>query len=116
MASDSDFGDLIYASQLKVERMHDTLTLPLRERLKSVAFKGVKIELDTNRANLVAKLRRVTDSVYEKYSVRYYYDPRLRGGEWFVGRMQNMAYGWARGITAPKTAPWRSSPVATTSG
>jgi hypothetical protein len=107
VSADDDFGDLVYVSQLKVERMHATLKLPPWRRVRSVEFKvpggpGIGAELDTDRANLIAKLRAVTDAIYGKYAIRYYYDPLLRPGAWFVGRMDGMAYGWGRWDHCPE--------------
>jgi hypothetical protein len=107
MAAVDDFGYLIYVSQLKVERMHATLKLPPWRRVKAVEVKptgapGIRAEFDIDRDNLVAKLRAVTDAIYRKYAVRHYYDPLLRPGAWFVGRMDGMAYGWGRWDHCPE--------------
>jgi hypothetical protein len=103
VSADDDFGDLIYVSQLKVERMHATLKLPPWRRLKSVEVKppgapGIRAEFDIDRDNLIAKLRAVTDAIYRKYAVRHYYDPLLRPGARFVGRERSMSSNQGKAI------------------
>jgi hypothetical protein len=107
MATDDDFGDLIYVSRLKVERMYATLQLPPWRRVRSVGVTvpggaGISTEIATDRENVVATLRAVTDAIYHKYAVRQFYDPLLQPGAWFVGRMDGMAYGWGRWDHCPE--------------
>jgi hypothetical protein len=96
-----DFGELIYVSPLKVERLHATLKLP-PWKVKSVQAKGggigLAVEMDTSRDDLFARLRTVTDHMYRKrtYPIGRYYDRALREGQWFVGQIDAMAYGWGR--------------------
>ena len=110
MSTDDDFGDLVYVSQLKVERMHAALKPPPWKRVKSAEVKGpagvgLGLELDSDRGNLVSKLRAVTDDIYRHYAVRYYYDPNLRPGRFFVGRMPDMAFGRAWWDHCPEDGP-----------
>jgi hypothetical protein len=98
--AEDDLGDLIYVSRLKVERLHATLRSSPLKRVSSLDLKvmgtGVAAGFADIPDDLIAKLRTVREAIYAHYPVKHYNEPNLRPGQWFVGSIKDMAYGWGR--------------------
>lgn len=97
MGSYDNFQDLLYLSQTKVENLYSTLKVPLARRLSAIELTvleaGLRTELRTDTSSAAAKLPLVVDAVIRNYLVKDFTDPRLRPGEWFLGDLEQMAYG-----------------------
>lgn len=100
------FRDLLYVSELKVNRLDASLKKPLLRRVSSATLgfrgAGTKVDLDPGEDSAIAKLQDVLVALEDYPGVLDLSDGGLQPNTWFVGRIEAMAYGWGRWDFCPE--------------
>lgn len=99
MRGTSDFRDYLYVSARKVVRMSQTLRPPLWKRVRNLQFNlgpvgaGLKLDTDSRAEDVVALVPDVERAIGDRFGIKYFTDPDLRVGHWFLIESVPMIYG-----------------------